>query len=117
MAKARSMGRSSRGYRCNFCWVLLGRMGNRRIGGQMAETSAEQAVVNAFTPLCVARAEEEPEQLLLLREESRWARRGFVEEAGWVANVNEDYRSAVATECAAIVVEGMDPEPDAAPAD
>ena len=84
--------------------------------GRMAETSAEAAVVTAFTPLCVARAEQEPEQLLLLREESRFGRRGFVEEAGWVANVGEEYRSAVASECAAIIVEAMEAEPAEAPA-
>ena len=50
-------------------------------------------------------------------EESRWARHSFVEEAGWAATVNEDYRFAVAAECAAIVVEGMEEEPAAEPAD
>jgi hypothetical protein len=75
--------------------------------GRMAATSAEEAIVLTFTPLCVAKAEQQPEQLALLKEESRWARRNFVIEAGWVDNVSEKYRSAVATECAAIVVEGM----------
>lgn len=76
--------------------------------GSMMETSAEDAVILTMTPLCVARAEQEPEQLARLREESRWQRRNFVIEAGWVDNVNENYRSAVATECAAVAVEGME---------
>ena len=83
--------------------------------GQMAATSAEAAIVQAFTPLCVARAEQQPEQLALLKEESSWERDNFVVEAGWVANVNETYRAEVADACASAVLEAMEAAP-AAPA-
>jgi len=85
--------------------------------GQMAVTSAEDAIVLAFTPLCVAKAEQEPDQLVLLKEESSWQRDDFVVEAGWVANVNEQYRGEVARACAIAVLEAMEAEPTAAPAD
>ena len=83
--------------------------------GTMATASAEVAVVQAFTPLCVARAEEQPDQLALLKAESRWSRDDFVIKAGWVANVSEKYRSAVARACASTVVEAMDAKPTAKP--
>lgn len=84
--------------------------------GQMAVTSAESAIVQAFTPLCVAKAEQQPEQLVLLEEESSWKRDDFVVEAGWVNNVKETYRAEVAAACASAVLEAMEAEPAAAPA-
>jgi hypothetical protein len=84
--------------------------------GEMEVASAEAAVVQAFTPLCVAKAEQEPEQIVRLKEESRWQRDDFVIKAGWVDNVSEKYRSAVAESCAATVVEGMDAKASAKPA-
>ncbi len=84
--------------------------------GRMAETSAETAIVQALTPLCVAKAEQEPEQLVRLKEESSYQRDDFVVKAGWVDNVNEKYRSAVAETCASTVVEAMEAKPTAAPA-
>ncbi len=75
--------------------------------GKMAAASAEQAIIQAFTPLCVAKAEQQPEQLVPLKEESSWKRDDFVIKAGWVDNVSEKYRSAVAESCASTVVEGM----------
>ena len=84
--------------------------------GQMAATSAETAIVQAFTPLCVAKAEQQPEQLVLLKEESSWKRDDFVVEAGWVANVNEKYRAEVARVCASAVLEAMEAKPTATPA-
>lgn len=75
--------------------------------GRMVATGAELAIVQAFTPLCVAKAEQEPAQLALLKAESRWQRREFVIKAGWVANVSERYRPAVAEECATTIVEAM----------
>ena len=81
--------------------------------GQMEVASAEAAVVQAFTPLCVAKAEQQPDQLELLKEESRWSRDDFVVEAGWVTNVSEKYRSAVAEACASTVVEAMEEAPPA----
>ncbi len=84
---------------------------------QMGATSAEAAIVQAFTPLCVAKAEQEPEQLALLEEESRWKHDDFVVEAGWVDNVKENYRAEVARACAAAVLEAMEPEPTETSAD
>ena len=84
--------------------------------GRMVESSAEMATVQALTPLCVAKAEQEPEQLLLLKEESSYQRDDFVVKAGWVDSVNEKYRSAVAEACASTVVEAMEATPTAAPA-
>ena len=78
--------------------------------GKMEAASAKAAIVLAFTPLCVAKAEQQPEQLLLLKEESSWTRDDFVIKAGWVDNVSEKYRSAVAEVCATASVEGMKEE-------
>jgi hypothetical protein len=75
---------------------------------KMEAESAEKAIVLAFTPLCVAKAERQPEQLVLLKKERDWNRDEFVIKAGWVANVSEKYRSAVAEACASTVVEGME---------
>jgi hypothetical protein len=72
---------------------------------QMAATSAQQAVVVAFTPACVARGQEQPEQVALLKQEARWNRDQFIIKAGWVPNVTEKYRSAVATACGTALVE------------
>lgn len=75
---------------------------------QMQAAGAETAIVQAFTPLCVAKAEQEPEQIALLKEERRYQRDNFVVEAGWVDNVSEKYRSEVADACADSIVEGME---------
>ncbi|SDZ57251.1 hypothetical protein SAMN05444004_12323 [Jannaschia faecimaris] len=75
---------------------------------QMQTASAEAAVVQAFTPLCVVKAEQEPAQIALLKEESRYQRDNFVVEAGWVDNVSEKYRSEVADACGDSIVEGME---------
>src|SRR5918994_792579 len=72
--------------------------------GLMEEASAEAAVVQAFTPLCVAKAEQQPDKLVPLKEESSFQRDNFVIEAGWVDNVSENYRPEVAESCAAAVV-------------
>lgn len=73
----------------------------------MEAASAEAAIVQALTPICVAKAEQQPDQLVLLQEEGSWKRDDFVMEAGWVDNVREKYRQPVAEECASVVVEGM----------
>ncbi|SEO71670.1 hypothetical protein SAMN04490248_11049 [Salinihabitans flavidus] len=75
---------------------------------QMQASGAETAIVQAFTPLCVAKAEQEPEQIALLKEERRYQRDNFVVEAGWVDSVSEKYRSDVADACADTIVEGME---------
>lgn len=75
---------------------------------EMQSASAESAVVQVFTPLCVAKAEQEPEQIALLKEERSYQRDNFVVEAGWVDNVSEKYQSEVADSCADLIVEGME---------
>lgn len=75
--------------------------------GRMEAASAEAAVVQALTPLCVAKGEQEPDQLVALEDESSWKRDGFVIEAGWVDNVKEKFRQAVAQQCASVLVAGM----------
>lgn len=75
---------------------------------RMESASAEAAIVQAFTPLCVAKAEKEPEQIALLKEESSWNRDDFVVEAGWVDNVREKHRAEVASACAKVVLEAME---------
>ena len=79
--------------------------------GRMATTSAQDASVLALTPLCIVKAEGQSEQLALLKKESSWNRGDFVIKAGWVANVNEKYRSEVARACATALVEAMDAKP------
>ena len=73
-----------------------------------AATASQTAVVQAFTPLCVVKAEQQPDQLILLKKESHYQRDDFVIKAGWVANVSEKYRTQVAEACASAVVEAMD---------
>jgi hypothetical protein len=86
-------------------WVTGGR------AGKMATASAQDAVVLALTPLCVVKGEQQPEQLVLLKKEGSYSQGDFVIKAGWVANVNEKYRSAVARACASTLVEAMDAKP------
>jgi hypothetical protein len=83
--------------------------------GKMETASAEAAVVQAFAPLCVAKAEQQPEKLVALKEESSYQRDEFVIEAGWVDSVSEEYRTEVATFCASTLVEAMETEPTAKP--
>jgi hypothetical protein len=79
--------------------------------GEMAVASAQDASILALTPLCVVKAEQQPEQIELLKKENSWGRSNFVTKAGWVANVNEKYRSAVASACASTLVEALDAKP------
>ena len=79
--------------------------------GEMAVASAKDASVLALTPLCVAKAEQQPERLELLKKEGSYNRSGFVTKAGWAANVNGKYRSAVASACASTLVEAMYAKP------
>jgi len=83
---------------------------------KMEAASAEAAIVQAFTPLCVAKAEQQPEKLVLLKAEKSWKRDDFVVEAGWVANVSEKYQADVARACALAVIEAMEAKPTATPA-
>jgi hypothetical protein len=79
---------------------------------KMQAVSAESAIVQAFTPLCVAKAEQQPEKFAALKEKSSYgsSRGNFVIEAGWVDNVSEKYRPEVAKACAQTVIEGMKAE-------
>ncbi len=79
--------------------------------GKMASASAQDATILALAPLCVAKGEQQPEQVVLLKKESSWNRGDFVTKAGWVANVNEKYRSAVASACATALAEAVDAKP------
>ncbi len=82
-------------------WVTHG------TAGQMEEASAKAAVIQAFIPLCVAKAEPQKQKLAQMKEESQWKHDDFVVEAGWVDNVSEKYRADVARSCATTLVEGM----------
>jgi len=82
-------------------WVTQG------TAGQMQAASAKAAVIQAFTPLCVAKAEPQKQKLAMLKEESRWKHDDFVVEAGWVDNVSDKYQADVARLCASTLVEGM----------
>jgi hypothetical protein len=79
--------------------------------GQMETASAKSASVLALTPLCVAKGEQQQDQLAALKKEGTWNRGDFVTKAGWVSNVNERYRSDVARACASTLVEAMDAKP------
>jgi dienelactone hydrolase len=82
-------------------WITTG------AAGQMERASAKEAVVLAFTPLCVAQAEPQLDKLAELKELSSWKYNDFVAEAGWVDNVSEQYRDDVAGVCASTLLEGM----------
>jgi hypothetical protein len=73
-----------------------------------AAMAAQTAVVQAFVPLCVAKAEQQPDQILLMKKESAYSRSDFVVKAGWVSNVAETYRRYVAESCATAIVDAMD---------
>lgn len=73
-----------------------------------ASASADTAVIQAFVPLCVARADQQPDQLPLLKKEVSYQRDSFVVKAGWVSSVSEKYRTKVAEACAKAMVEAMD---------
>src|SRR4051794_15911618 len=73
-----------------------------------AGAAAQTAVVQAFVPLCVTKAEQQPDQLSLLKKESSYRRTEFVIKAGWVESVTEKYRRNVAEQCASTIVEAMD---------
>ena len=73
-----------------------------------ASTASQEAVVQAFVPLCVAKAEQQPDQLVALKKEEYYRREAMVVKAGWVSNVAEKYRNKVADACASAVVEAMD---------
>ena len=75
---------------------------------EMANTRAETAVVAAFTPICVANAQREPEKLAQLKAESSWQRDTFVEKAGWADGAGTAYRDEVAEACAPKALEALE---------
>lgn len=75
---------------------------------KMAGARAQAAVVQAFTPICVANAQLEPEKLALLKAESSWSRDRFVEKAGWADGAGTQYRDGVAGACAKKAVEAVE---------
>jgi hypothetical protein len=85
-SKTRSMGRRSAvaAMIIGFAWGgwVTGGMSERNAG-----VAAQTAVEQAFVPLCVAKAEQQPDQLPLLKKESSYSRKDFVVKAGWVSNV------------------------------
>ena len=83
-------------------WITSG------TAGQMEKASAKAAVIQAFTPLCVAQGEPQLEKLAALKELSSWKHDDFVDAAGWVDNVSDKYRSDVAGACALALIEGME---------
>ena len=82
-------------------WVTAG------AAGQLETASAKAAVIQEFSPICVAMAEPQLSKLAELKKLSRWKQKSFVDEAGWVDNVSEKYRSDVAGDCAVTLIEGM----------
>jgi hypothetical protein len=75
----------------------------------MASEKVEAAIVEAFTPLCVASAEAAPGQLGQLVKTSNWDRGDYVIKAGWVAEgLEERHRSMIARACATQVVEDIE---------
>ena len=73
-----------------------------------AGVAAQTAVVQALVPHCVAKAEQQPEQLILLKKENSYSRHDFVVKAGWVSSVADEYRRQVAESCASAIVEAVD---------
>ncbi len=66
---------------------------------------ADAAVVEALLPVCVARAQTDPESSPLLQElagkTSKWDRRSFVEKAGWAKMPgDETFNRDLADSCA-----------------
>lgn len=82
-------------------WITAG------TAGQMENASAKAAVIQAFTPICVANAEPQLDKLAELKELSSWKHNDFVANAGWVDSVSDQYRDDVAGVCASALIAGM----------
>src|SRR5437764_14068465 len=67
-------------------WVT-GRTSERNAG-----VAAQTAVKQAYVPLCVAKAEQQPDQLPLLKKESSYSSKEFVVKPEWLSNVAATYR-------------------------
>lgn len=75
---------------------------------ELAQDRAREAVVVAYTPVCARLAAGEPDQLVLMMEESQWQRDSFVREAGWVSGVESAYQREVAEACAESAAEAFE---------
>src|SRR5256885_15762374 len=60
-----------------------------------AGIAAQTAVVQALVPLCVVKAEQQPEQLVLFKKESSYSRTEVVVKTGWGSSLAEKYRRNV----------------------
>lgn len=81
--------------------IVLAIVGFTQLGWVSAKTAesmaikrADAAVVKALVPVCVARAQMDPETGPMLQElggvSSKWDRRSFVEKAGWAKMPGEE---------------------------
>ncbi len=73
------------------------------VTGGTSQTTAEAAVVDRLTPICVAQFNKDPEKdekLKELKEKSSWERDKYVKERGWATMPYEkEPDSKVADEC------------------
>jgi hypothetical protein len=84
-------------------WVTGGTAQN------MAEESAEKAVIDRLAPICVAQFNQDPEKdkkLEELEKKDSWERRDYVKKQGWATMPGEkEADSEVAEECAKLLLE------------
>jgi hypothetical protein len=84
-------------------WVLGWTLGSS--AERMARDRSEAAVVDALTPVCVARFDEQADAAAKLTELNKistsWDRRSFIEKGGWATSPGSSApNSSVATACA-----------------
>ena len=76
---------------------------------KMAEEMAEDAVAARLAPICVEQYNQDSEKdqkLIVLKEESSWKRREYVEKQGWATMPGEKTPDGkVAEKCAELLVE------------
>jgi len=76
---------------------------------EMAEESAQTAVIARLGPICVEQYNQDSEKeqkLTMLKETQSWKRGGYVKEQGWATMPGEkEADSKVAAKCAELLVE------------
>jgi hypothetical protein len=86
-------------------WVTGGTAQN------MAEESAEKAVVDRLAAICVAQFKQDPEKdkkLEELEKTDSWERRDYVKKQGWATMPGEkEAESEVAEECAKLLMQSI----------
>lgn len=87
-----------------FSWVGWTTTGS---AGLLAKASASEAVVQEFTPRCVALAEPQAKKISALKELSNWKHDNYVTEASWVDHVSKKYQTEVTKVCASTPIEGI----------